>query len=255
MGYDSKKPEFDRCFNNGSVLGSSTFGIIQLINNKKEILDKEIGKKFSLDKLDIKWVSPISPDYLEYYDDDFLKFLHLKEWTDKKFPLNQFWPKNGPHWDGLGYCINNNYIEKIFIVEAKSRLHEMFYNINEKIQPKSFELIKKSLNDVFNKIRPYCDSQYIGDWTKAFYQYATRIAHLYYLRVLNELDGIKIPADVYLVYVYFINDPYWHNNTIKTKEEWEGIISTVKHYLGFSYGNHSLSDYVFDIFIDYSKIL
>ena len=254
MGCDSKKKEFDRCFNQGLVLGSSTFGIIQLINNKKEILDEEIGKKFSLDKLDIKWVSPISPDYLEYYDDDFLKVLGLKEWTDSKIPLNQFWPKNGPHWDGLGFCINNN-IEKVFIVEAKSRLPEMFNDIYENIQPKSLELIKKSLTDVFKHIRPYCDYQYIGDWTKAFYQYANRIAHLYYLRVLNELNGINSSADVYLVYVYFINDPYWHENAIKTKEEWEGIISTVKHYLGFSCGSHSLSNYVFDIFIDYNKIL
>lgn len=246
----SKRSEFERCYNNGSVLGSSTYGIIQLINNRRDILNEEVGKKLLIDSLDIKWVSPIPPDYLEYYDNDFLRILGLKEWTDSKKPLQQFWPKNGPHWDALGYRIkNDNFIDKIFLVEAKSRIPEMFSDISVEIKSDSLEFIKKTLDEVKGKIRPYCgEDQYIGDWTKVFYQYANRLAHLYYLRVLNNLDA-------YLIYVYFINDPYWGNNGVSSKERWEGIISTVKNYLGLMHGMHRLSDYVLDVFLEYKNIL
>ena len=37
------------------------------------------------------------------------------------------------------------------------------------------------------------------DWTKCFYQYANRLAHLYFLKELNGIDAA-------LVFVYFTGD-------------------------------------------------
>ena len=240
MGINSKRADYEKYYGKGA----STFGIIELINNKKEILDNEIGQKINVCDLNISWTSPIAPDYLEYFDDKFLDALGIKDYTEEKYPLSKFWPPSGPRWDALG-CGNG----KGFIVEAKSHIPEMFGNISEDTKPESLEIIKNSLNTVYRKIRAYGDATpFPGDWTKVFYQYANRLAHLYYLRVLNELD-------VYLVFVYFLNDPYWGINSIPSKEKWEGVISTVKNYLGFCDYNHALSDYVIDIFIDYGKIL
>ena len=238
MGWESKKADFER--NKGR--GTSTYGIIELINNKKSILDEEIGRILSVGDLSITWTSPIPPDYNEYYDKDFLSELGVRKLTDEKYPLDQFWPKRGPQWDALGY--GNG---KGFIVEAKSHISELFRDINTS-NPESSEFIKKSLDEVKGKITPFADKRYEGDWTKVFYQYANRLAHLYYLRVLNELD-------IYLVYVYFLNDPYWGINAVSSKEKWEGVISTVKNYLGFGDHPHGLSDYVIDVFVDYNELL
>jgi len=79
------------------------------------------------------------------------------------------------------------------------------------------------------------------DLSKGFYQYANRLAHLYFLRVLND-----IPA--YLVFVYFIND-YTHIPT--SKAEWLGALQLMHSYLGSR--RHKLSKYVIVVFIDVKK--
>ncbi len=76
------------------------------------------------------------------------------------------------------------------------------------------------------------------DLSKGFYQYYNRLAHLYFLRKLND-----IPA--FLVFVYFIND---HTYISTTKEEWNGALQLMKALLGAH--KHKLSKYVIDIFLD-----
>ena len=62
----------------------------------------------------IEWRSPVSADaYAEYYDEEFLDRLGLSE---LKSPLEKFWPKSGPRWDGLARTSSG----KILLVEAKA---------------------------------------------------------------------------------------------------------------------------------------
>ncbi len=80
------------------------------------------------------------------------------------------------------------------------------------------------------------------DLTKSFYQYANRLAHLYFLRVLNDIP-------TYLVFVYFIND---HTHIQTTKKEWTGALHLTHSFLGSR--NYKLSKYVLDVFVDVKSL-
>jgi hypothetical protein len=77
------------------------------------------------------------------------------------------------------------------------------------------------------------------DWSGKYYQFTNCLAHLYFLRVLN-----KIPA--YLIFVYFIGDD--SVNGPKTGAEWNAALTVMMTYFGL--GNHRLSQYIANVFID-----
>ena len=79
---------------------------------------------------------------------------------------------------------------------------------------------------------------------RTFYQYANRIAHLYYLKILNGIDA-------YLINIYFLNDKSVEGPS--TKEEWKGALTVIKQYLGISKRN-KLDKYMLDIFIDTNNL-
>jgi hypothetical protein len=66
-------------------------------------------------------------------------------------------------------------------------------------------------------------SRAAADWSTEYYQYTNRLAHLYFLRTLNQL-----PA--YLVTVYFLNETT--RGGPGTAEEWAGALRLVHAQLG-----------------------
>lgn len=204
-----------------------------LINQYPEILNRLLVSKIeSLKNDDFKWLSPIKEkDFAEYRDDDFIDLLGLK----LKTPLVDFWPKSGPQWDALGKSKNG----AVFLVEAKANIPEIVSPATQAGQ-KSKLLINKSLNET----KLFLNINNDVDWSGKFYQYTNRLAHLYFLRVINGVDA-------YQVNIYFLND-----KTVKgpkTKEEWEAAIQVMKNYLGV--GRHKMSKYMIDVFIDVEEIL
>jgi hypothetical protein len=198
-----------------------------LINEHPQLVDGLLKSHITeIKSSEIEWKSPLDPNYIEYRDDDFITQLEI---TLKK-PLNSFWPKRGPQWDALGKADNG----VVLLVEAKA-------NIPEIVSPgtgasiESKKLILKSLN----KTKSYLQINNNIDWSGTFYQYTNRIAHLYFLRVVN-----KIPA--YLINIYFMNDK--EVNGPGSKKEWLAAIDVMKRYLGV--GHHKLSKYMIDLFID-----
>ena len=195
-----------------------------LVNKKSDLINIELRKRFKYD-ITVNWVSPIKNDkYSEYRDDDFLKILGINKLN---IPLNNFWPKNGPQWDALG---KSN--EKYFIVEAKANIPEL--------KSPGTGASEKSLNDVKKYLN--IDSSY--NWMKMYYQYTNRIAHLYYLRVLNNIDA-------FLIFIYFLNDS--SVNGPKLISEWEYEIIELHKKIGLS-NNNLLSDYILNVFIDYNHL-
>ncbi|MFC1840322.1 hypothetical protein ACFL1N_12125 [Thermodesulfobacteriota bacterium] len=175
----------------------------------------------------IEWLSPREDDeYSEYRDKEFLDLLEIEL---PYVELSEFWPSSGPQWDALGRAGNDAY----FLVEAKAHVTEMIVSSQAK-SPESKTLIEKSLNE----IRAYLELNPEFDLTKDFYQYVNRLAHLYLLRILNNVP-------VYLVFVYFLND-YTHVPT--SKPEWDGALNLMHSLLGTE--GHNLSRYVIDVFID-----
>jgi len=133
----------------------------------------------------VEWLSPLADDdYAEYSDGAFLGRLRC---ADLKVPLETFWPRGGPEWDGLARTSDN----QLVIIEAKAHIPEIVSTPTAATEP-ALSSIQQSL--AATKTFMGCSAP--CDWATAFYQYTNRLAHLYFLRELNQL-----PA--YLVFLYF----------------------------------------------------
>ncbi len=199
-----------------------------LINEKPWLIDNAIKEVFPEIKGKINWKSPLSKDrYAEYRDEEFIKKIGLKA---DMIDLYSFWPGRGPQWDALAVTDDG----KIILVEAKANIKEIFTSI--RAQGKSLCLIKDSFQRVQNDLK----IQGNDCWADKFYQYANRLAHLWFLRV-------KHKKSVFLLFVYFIGDQSVDGP--QTKEEWEAALKVMRHCLDFP-RKHKLSRYIVDIFLD-----
>ncbi len=151
------------------ALKGSQKWIQKLINNSSSLLDSRIVETFNLKENDtIEWLFPLEKvQYREYKDQAFLNLLNINLDT---VTLKKFWPRGGPFWDGLGKFQCGN----IFLVEAKSHISEIISNASG-ASDKSLELIIASLK----KTKDFLKSKKELEWSKTFYQYTNRIAHLY----------------------------------------------------------------------------
>ena len=209
--------------------GRGSLKDIQVLVNKHPLLFSEaVRRSLKINSREIEWVSPLKDDaYAEYSDKHFLKRLEI---DSLRMPLSDFWPNRGPQWDALGRGDNG----EIFLVEAKANIPEVV-SPESGAKGKSLQLIRKSLTSTMS----YLQVKSTSDWSGKFYQYTNRVAHLYFLRVVN-----KIPA--YLVFVYFIGDKSVDGP--ETALEWKAALTVMKKYLGI--GKHKLSRYIVDIFIE-----
>ena len=209
-----------------------------LVNRCPELLEEEILRKLTSSARRIEWRSPLrSDDYAEYYDEDFLDKLGV---CLNRTPLESFWPRSGPRWDGLGATDSGQYL----MVEAKAHIRELRSTIGAK-RDSSISRILCS----FSKTKEYLRVDARADWTSPFYQHANRLAHLYLLHVLNEVDA-------YLINVYLLKDRDMREpGTIvpQTIEEWESAILAEEIALGIP-PRHRLSSRVIDTFIDVGEI-
>lgn len=133
-------------------------------------------------------------------------------------------------WDGLAKTAEGD----VILVEAKAHIPEL--NSSPSAASKSSaERITRSLNTV----KDYLGSSAPADWSSCFYQYTNRLAHLYLLRSLNDLDA-------WLLNVYFVGDD--DIGGPERKEAWLGAIRLMKSHLGL--GRHALRRFVINSFID-----
>jgi hypothetical protein len=148
--------------------------------------------------------------------------------------LESFWPKGGPQWDALGTDTRNS---RYFLVEAKANIPEVITECKA-MSPKSREQIESSIN----RVQSFLGSKSLIPWMKGFYQYANRIAHLYFMR---EIAGVE----AFLVFIYFLND---ETHIPTTKEQWLGMLEVQERLMGLS--SHKLQRFVVQSFIDVKKI-
>lgn len=205
--------------------------IQDVVNDNPVLLNESINRVAGFKKgMSIEWLSPrVDDDYAEYRDQAFLDLLGI---TLPYVELNEFWPSLGPQWDALGRAGDSAY----FLVEAKAHVTELV-SFSQAKSPESIALIDKSLNET----RSYLSLNSEIDLTEGFYQYVNRLAHLYLLRILN-----NIPA--YLVFVYFLND---NTHIPSNLDEWIGTLQLMDSLLGAD--RHNLSRYIIDVFIDVEK--
>src|SRR5690554_71085 len=203
-----------------------------LVNKYPDLLNSKLTKKLSSVRDKINWVSPLEKDnYREFKDKEFIEKLEL----DLSYPLNDFWPNGGAHWDALAKSSSG----QVVLLEAKANIPEIVSSPCAATAKESRYKIRKALDET----RDYLNINNEADWMGKFYQYTNRIAHLYFLRVKN-----NIPA--FLINLYFLND---HEvNGPKKEEEWKAALEVMKIYLGLK--KHKLSKYMADVFIDVHDI-
>ena len=203
-----------------------------LVNQKTDLLNNEIKTNLALPiSEEITWRSPLAIDnYIEYKDEEFLNALEVQSLKAK---LANFWPASGPRWDALAKSNSG----KLFLVEAKSHITELISDFKGNNQA-SIDKINRSLNQT--KKRFGVKESY--DWTKTFYQYANRLAHINFLR--------ENGYEAWLVNIYFINDADMKGP--KTIDEWKGAIRLLHRCLGLR--EHLLSKSVTDVFFDVSSL-
>ena len=95
----------------------------------------------------------------------------------------------------------------------------------------------------FDETRVFLDVRSRTDWSECFYQYANRLAHLYFLRELNKVDAA-------LVFVYFEGDTTASGKDPVSHEGWQAAIGLATHHLGIRAHSPWIRDNVADVFID-----
>lgn len=204
-----------------------------VVNQRPELLNSAVAETVPDCRPDeITWLSPVEDDqYSEYQDRAFLRRLGIEL---PNIDLSEFWPRGGPVWDGLANTSNGD----ILLVEAKAHIPEL--NSSPSVASiSSAKIITRSLSTV----KDYLGSGAPANWSSCFYQYTNRLAHLYLLRSLNDLDA-------WLLNVYFVGDD--DIGGPETKEEWLGAIRLMKSHLGL--GRHALRRYVKNLFIDVRRL-
>lgn len=210
-----------------------------LVNTCPELLNAKILREIGPVANEIRWRSPLEDDgYAEYYDGDFIDKLGIRL---EKRQLKSFWPPSGPRWDGLGVTNNG----QVFILEAKAHVKEL----RSECRAKSHRS-KCRIDSSLSETKAFMDVPKEADWKRPFYQYATRLAHLYLLHALNEIDG-------YLVYVYFMGAKEMERSTStmvpRTVREWKCAVLVEKMALGLRSG-HKLSDRIVNVFVNVKHI-
>ncbi|MFH1301112.1 MAG: hypothetical protein ABIK07_08620 [Planctomycetota bacterium] len=206
------------------------------VNSQPAILNHAIRRATGIsDKTDILWKSPLVDDQnAEYFDQAFLDRLGIKP---GKVPLKDFWPRGGPHWDGLAITLN----EEVILVEAKANIVE-FASPPSQAEGDSIEAIQRSLLEVQNFMGIEERRRRPELWFNAFYQYGNRLAHLYFLRELN-----KIPT--YLIFLDIVNDPDSGVDAVKSVDEWNSLVRLAEACLGIT-PTKRLMEYVHHIHFD-----
>jgi hypothetical protein len=175
------------------------------------------------------WRSPLENEgFREYRDESALRALGV----DKlRVPLAHFWPVRGPVWDGLANLGRRRFI----LVEAKAHIPELA-SPGTKAMGKSLDQIEASLADVRQQLAPRCQNS----WSQVFYQYANRLAFLYWLRVLNGKHAELV--NLYFLDAFDVDSPH-------SVEEWKGALKLMKAQLGIANSRHPLFRHVHDVFL------
>jgi len=208
-----------------------------LVNHAPYLLDRAIARELNLTPTEnIQWLSPLESDgYTEYRDQAFLATL---ERQPKRSSLSAFWPARGPQWDALGRTSSG----QLLLVEAKAHIGELLSTPCQAAGA-SLKVIRASIDRVKRALAPRSQT----DWCAVYYQYTNRLAHLYFLRTMNDL-----PA--YLVFLYLTGDADMGGP--KTAEEWSGALRLLHKHLGIQDARlqQHLGGAVIDIFIDVPDI-
>ncbi|MGH4139449.1 hypothetical protein [Clostridium sp.] len=232
--------------NSGSAIQGSRLYLQEYIVNAKEKLSELIIAaspsllSFIGSKSEIEWKSPLKkPEKLgkeEFYEyrDDFLEVFYLDDEVNlskAKEKLREFWPKNGPQWDGLAIVNDIKGQKGLLLVEAKAHIDETKSDIKA-VSTESIDKIKKAIT-----VTQECYGIETTDWTKHYYQLGNRLAFLYFM---NEV--LNIPT--WFVLINFTEGDYKTTGI----EKWLGHYHRIYGAMGIKHNNYKLLSNMIQIF-------
>lgn len=231
----------------GRAVKGSKKWLQTLVSDCPWLLNDGITSQLPGPPTNIDWRAPLpSSGYKEPRDEEFLERLQESRFLRRPLPswseLYSFWPKSGPRWDALGVTDHG----QLLLVEAKSHVAELVSSSGAK-DPHSISKISSSLDRTKQAIGR--KSAFDMDWTTGVYQYANRLAHLYFFHRLHRLD-------TYLLLLCFVNDTEMSNPDTfvpTTPEQWESALVHQERMMGIRQ-RHSLSDRIIHVFIDVESI-
>ncbi|MCT8140524.1 hypothetical protein H1D32_24330, partial [Anaerobacillus sp. CMMVII] len=187
----------------GKAEKGSQYLLQKYVSGKQELLNQLLVSSsptllsFLDEHTDIEWCSPIAENGYYEYRDDFLTpyFQNEPEQQAALIKIRNYWPKNGPQWDGIAVITNGNISKGLILVESKANISETYSKMKASSEV-SRDLIEKTLTDT-QKL--FGSQSSLEAWTEEFYQLGNRLALLHLLN--NEL---KIPT--WLALVNFTDD-------------------------------------------------
>lgn len=178
------------------------------INNETNNLNQMIlSNSLSLLQFgtEVEWVSPIEADQFKEYQDDFLDFIiESDEKVNVYQKLREFWPSNGPVWDGIG-IVSNEKEKGLLLVEAKAHVGET----KSSMKAKSLDSREKIIARVVEVKSAFGSNSAVEVWMNQYYQLANRLCFLYFL---NE----KLHIPTWLVLCNFVDDQTYKPTSIET---------------------------------------
>ena len=221
----------------GPALKGSQRWLQTAVNRCPYVIDGAIANAIGLASGEtIEWVSPLESDaFREYRDQAFLDRLGV---TLTSRDLGEFWPPGGPQWNGLAGTSDGRYV----LVEAKANLRE-FNSDPSRAGPGSLRRIQET----FAETQAFLRIRSEADWSKCFYQYANRIAHLYFLREVNKVDAV-------LVFVYFVGDTTVPGVRPVSREGRQAAIALAAEHLGLRASSPWIRRNMGDVFLDVNDL-
>ncbi|KXB07063.1 hypothetical protein AKJ51_02140 [candidate division MSBL1 archaeon SCGC-AAA382A20] len=199
-------------------------------------LDFKVGQQYQLSPNNL-----ILPDK-EWKGIDFLE----KSSTDNDSILKEwqkFWPQTGniQNWDAIARS-RFGFPEFWLLAEAKAHTGEINSQCGAQ-SSRSKDKIKKAMQ----KTQSWLDVQgkTPDDWMKNYYQFANRLATLYFL--------IEQGIHARLLFIYMCGDKHPEKECPKKREGWTTVLKKQKQALGLQ--NVDLKSHgVHEIFIDVEKV-
>lgn len=171
----------------------------------------------------IRWLSPRRADgFAEYRDRSFLDVTGLGHLGSE---LALFWPRSGPQWDGLAALPDG-----LVLVEAKAHLRE-FMTDPSQASERSLVMIRAA----FAAVQENLGIKPRADWTSVFYQYANRLAHLWWLRQRGQ--------NAHLLFISFLGDDTPGIDGPLNSETWDAAFQLADYALGIP-SRHRLSPFM-----------
>jgi len=180
----------------------------------------------SVDWLDFQFSKENRPlmDDREFLGLEFIQDIRVQE------KWKEFWPQTGTshNWDAIGQiCFDNQ--QEWLLVEAKGHIGELTSKCGARSKiskQKISSAFRKTSHAFGNQTRP------VDEWFEPYYQYANRLAVLYFL-----MQECSPAAYARLLFIYFYGENMEGCKCPQMKQEWLPEIQAMNAWLGIEKNN------------------